>query len=103
SELERAESFEELLDGHTLAWAQLWERVPTSLEADHQSGTEASFTVRLYLFHLLQTLSVHTLEADAGVPARGLHGEAYRGHVFWDELFVLPVLTLRAPALTRSL
>jgi trehalose 6-phosphate phosphatase len=33
---------------------------------------------------------------------RGLHGEAYRGHVFWDELFVLPFLTLRAPALTRA-
>ena len=101
--LERAESFEELLDGHTLAWAQLWERFHTSLEQDHQTGQEASLTVRLYLFHLLQTLSIHTLEADAGVPARGLHGEAYRGHVFWDELFVLPVLTLRAPGLTRSL
>ena len=36
------------------------------------------------------------------MPARGLHGEAYRGHVFWDELFVLPVLTLRAAALTRA-
>jgi trehalose 6-phosphate phosphatase len=103
SALERAEGFEELLDGHTLAWAQLWERFHTSLEADRQTGTEASFTVRLYLFHLLQTLSIHTLEADAGVPARGLHGEAYRGHIFWDELFVLPVLTLRAPSLTRAL
>jgi trehalose/maltose hydrolase-like predicted phosphorylase len=103
SALGRAESFEELLDGHTLAWAQLWERFHTSLEADRQTGAEASFTVRLYLFHLLQTLSIHTLEADAGVPARGLHGEAYRGHVFWDELFVLPVLTLRAPGLTRAL
>ena len=29
--------------------------------------------------------------------ARGLHGEAYRGHVFWDELFVFPVLNLRLP------
>jgi trehalose/maltose hydrolase-like predicted phosphorylase len=101
--LERAESFEELLDGHTLAWAQLWERFHTSLEEVHEAGQEASLTVRLYLFHLLQTLSIHTVEADAGVPARGLHGEAYRGHIFWDELFVLPVLTLRAPALTRSL
>ena len=103
SALERAESFEELLDGHTLAWAQLWERFHASLEQDHQSGQEASLTVRLYLFHLLQTLSMHTLEADAGVPARGLHGEAYRGHIFWDELFVLPVMTLRAPGLTRAL
>jgi trehalose/maltose hydrolase-like predicted phosphorylase len=103
SELDRAESFEELLEGHTLAWAQLWERFHTSLEEVRQDGEEASLTVRLYLFHLLQTLSIHTVEADAGVPARGLHGEAYRGHIFWDELFVLPVLTLRAPALTRSL
>ena len=103
SALERADGFEELLDGHTLAWAQLWERFHTSLEEDHQTGPQASLTVRLYLFHLLQTLSIHTVEADAGVPARGLHGEAYRGHMFWDELFVLPVLTLRAPGLTRSL
>jgi len=103
TELERAQSFEDLLDGHVLAWAQLWERFHTSLEGGPQAGEEASLTVRLYLFHLLQTLSTHTVEADAGVPARGLHGEAYRGHVFWDELFVLPVMTLRSPGLTRSL
>jgi trehalose/maltose hydrolase-like predicted phosphorylase len=103
SGLAGAGSFDELLDGHTLAWAQLWERFHTSLEEDREAGDGASLTVRLYLFHLLQTLSTHTLEADAGVPARGLHGEAYRGHIFWDELFVLPVLTLRAPGLTRAL
>ncbi|HEY3480400.1 MAG TPA: glycosyl hydrolase family 65 protein, partial [Streptomyces sp.] len=40
---------------------------------------------------------------DAGVPARGLHGEAYRGHVFWDELFVLPFLNLHLPEVSRSL
>lgn len=101
--LERADDFEALLDEHTLAWAHLWERFYTALEDGHQAGPQASLTIRLYLFHLLQTLSLHTLEADAGVPARGLHGEAYRGHVFWDELFVLPVLTLRAPGLTRAL
>jgi alpha,alpha-trehalase len=32
-----------------------------------------------------------------------LHGEAYRGHVFWDELFIFPVLNLRLPVLTRSM
>nr|WP_281377655.1 glycosyl hydrolase family 65 protein [Saccharopolyspora hordei] len=55
------------------------------------------------MFHLLQTISPHTADLDVGVPARGLHGEAYRGHVFWDELFVLPTLTLRRPQLARSL
>ena len=38
-----------------------------------------------------------TAHHDAGVPARGLNGEAYRGHVFWDELFVYPFLNFRLP------
>ncbi|GIH81573.1 hypothetical protein [Planobispora longispora] len=37
------------------------------------------------------------------MPARGLHGEAYRGHVFWDELFVLSWLSLCFPDITRGL
>lgn len=52
---------------------------------------------------MLQTLSPHTADLDAGVPARGLHGEAYRGHVFWDELFVLPYLDLHFPEVSRAL
>lgn len=48
-------------------------------------------------------MSPNTADVDAGVPARGLHGEAYRGHVFWDELFIFPVLNLRFPMITRSL
>jgi trehalose/maltose hydrolase-like predicted phosphorylase len=43
------------------------------------------------------------MELDAGVPARGWHGEGYRGHIFWDELFIFPFLSLRLPVLTRAL
>jgi trehalose/maltose hydrolase-like predicted phosphorylase len=39
---------------------------------------------------------------DVGVPARGLHGEAYRGHIFWDEVFILPLVNFRLPQLTRG-
>ena len=53
--------------------------------------------LRLHLLHLLQTVSPNTADLDVGVPARGLHGEAYRGHIFWDELFIFPVLNLRLP------
>ncbi len=38
-----------------------------------------------------------------GVPSRGLHGKAYRGHIFWDELFIFPYLNLRLLELTRAL
>ena len=48
-------------------------------------------------------VSEHTIDLDVGVPARGLHGEAYRGHIFWDELFIFPFLNLRLPELTRAL
>ncbi|TWD84663.1 trehalose 6-phosphate phosphatase [Kribbella amoyensis] len=93
-----AAGFDELLAAHVLAWSQLWGRFALDL-----SAPALQFAVRLDLFHLLQSVSPHTAAVDAGVPARGLHGEAYRGHVFWDELFVFPVLTWRSPALTRAL
>ena len=59
--------------------------------------------VHLHLFHLLQTVSNNSVGLDVGVPARGLHGEAYRGHVFWDEVFILPFLSLRFPQAARAL
>ena len=99
--LETAGSFEELLAQHTLAWAHLWERFQIRL---HRGEDDRVLPVlRLHAFHLLQTVGPNTVGLDVGVPARGLHGEAYRGHVFWDELFVFPVLNLRLPQLSRSL
>ncbi|HZG88930.1 MAG TPA: glycosyl hydrolase family 65 protein [Pseudonocardia sp.] len=99
-----APDFDELLAGHELAWEQLWRRFRMEL-TDGQGPTTAEVlrNLRLGLFHVLQTTSPHNLDLDAGIPARGLHGEAYRGHVFWDELFVLPVLSLRLPGLARAL
>ncbi|WP_327098148.1 trehalose-phosphatase [Nocardia vinacea] len=91
--------FGQLLDGHVAAWERLWDRLSIELE----DRKNAARVLRVHLLHLLQTLSPNTADLDVGVPARGLHGEAYRGHVFWDELFVFPVLNLRFPALTRSL
>ncbi|AOR30616.1 trehalose 6-phosphate phosphorylase [Streptomyces fodineus] len=92
-----APGFDELLQTHATAWEQLWRR--TVLEVPGEAGS----ILRLHLFHLLQTLSPHTADLDVGVPARGLHGESYRGHVFWDELFVLPYLNLHLPEVSRAL
>ncbi|HEU5161011.1 MAG TPA: glycosyl hydrolase family 65 protein [Streptosporangiaceae bacterium] len=94
----RAAGFDALLERHTLAWERIWRRCRISI--DHE---DAQRVLNLHMFHLLQTVSEHTVDLDAGVPARGLHGEAYRGHVFWDELFVLPFLILRFPEIARSL
>lgn len=98
----RADTFAGLVRSHLLAWVRLWRRF--RLELDGSDGETAPLPVlRLHLFHLLQTLSPGTIDLDVGVPARGLHGEAYRGHVLWDELFVVPLLGLRLPVLARTL
>ena len=98
-ELNRVGRYADLEHGHRLAWAHLWERFAVEMGND----ADALRIVRLHQLHLLQTLSLHTADIDVGVPARGLHGEAYRGHIFWDELFVFPVMNLRLPRLTQSL
>lgn len=94
-----APAFGEVLAAHASAWAELWRRFGLDLDGDAWTA----LAVRVHLVQLLQALSPHTTDLDVGVPARGLHGEAYRGHVFWDELFVFPLLDLRLPELTRSL
>jgi HAD superfamily hydrolase (TIGR01509 family) len=94
-----AGTFDELLVSHEQAWSSLWERFDLAVDADD----EVVLALRLHTFHLLQAASPNTAQLDAGVPARGLHGEGYHGHVFWDETFIFPVLNLRLPDLSRAL
>ncbi len=95
----RLASFDELLQSHTLAWDLLWRRFHLATGADDYEA----MVLNLHSFHLMQTVSKHTIDLDVGVPARGWHGEAYRGHIFWDELFIFPYLNLHLPDLTRAL
>jgi alpha,alpha-trehalase len=95
--------FEELVATHVREWVHLWRRCDLDLELELAEPDHIHRTLRLHIFHLLQTVSPHTIDQDVGVPARGWHGEAYRGHIFWDELFIFPFLNLRLPDLTRAL
>ena len=92
---------DDLTDSHELAWRRLWQRFHIDVESD---GPIDVATLRLYAYHLIISMyGVGAGSLDAGVPARGLHGEAYRGHIFWDELFIFPILNLRLPWVCRSL
>ena len=93
-----------LVAGHSAAWSRLWSRWDVDIDAEVDPGDPApdQLILRLHTFHLLQTASPHTAERDVGIPARGLHGEAYRGHIFWDELFMLPLYVQRLPEVARS-
>ncbi len=104
-ELAHAPGFPAARAAHVLAWEHLWQRLHVSVDLDSHAADVigARRAINVHLFHVAQSLSRHTADLDAGVPARGLHGEGYRGHVFWDELFVFPLLNLRIPELTRAL
>ncbi|HEY8430965.1 MAG TPA: glycosyl hydrolase family 65 protein, partial [Sandaracinaceae bacterium] len=99
---QRAPEFSTIAAAHERAWDRLWRRFDTKVVPRAPDETVQSI-LRLHVFHLLQSVSPHNVDLDAGVPARGLHGEAYRGHVFWDELFILPLLNQCAPEVTRAL
>jgi alpha,alpha-trehalase len=88
-----AGSFQQLQHSHQTAWSRLWEIGDIRID----SRPEDQLMLRLYLFHLLQTESPHLADLDAGLPARGLAGEMYQGHIFWDELFAFPFFE-HAPA-----
>lgn len=94
-----AGSFDELLERSVVAWRHRWQHNQIRLGANH----DTALLLHLHMFHLMVTVSPHSALLDVGIPARGLHGEAYRGHIFWDELFIFPFFSLRVPELTRAL
>ena len=98
-------SFSALLKSHAIAWAHLWNRFDIGITAElpNRHAEHAAMVLRVHVLHLLQTVSLNSTELDVGVPARGLHGEAYRGHIFWDELYIFPFLNMRQPEITRAL
>lgn len=100
----RAGRFEAVMADHVLVWKRLWRRFDVDLRpAGHEFRISTPMLLRLNMFHLLQAVSLNSIDLDVGVPARGWTGEAYQGHIFWDELFIFPFLNLRIPEITRSL
>jgi alpha,alpha-trehalase len=98
------ESFNSLLKTHVTAWELLWRKFDVKLKLDKSKKEQyTQKIIRLYIFHLLQSSSVHSLDIDVGMPARGWHGEGYRGHIFWDEMIIFPFLNYRAPQITKTL
>jgi alpha,alpha-trehalase len=103
SAIQRGGDFADLLQSHILAWKQLWRRFAIDFDSKQDECEYTDTILHLYMFHVLQTSSLHTMDLDVGIPSRGWHGEAYRGHIFWDEIFVFPLLNFRLHEITRAL
>ncbi len=97
-ELDGAPPLTALIDEHREAWREIWDRIDVRVEGDEHTQR----VIRLHAYHLVTTASPFNEHIDAAMPARGLHGEAYRGHIFWDELFAFPFYNIHFPAVARA-
>lgn len=97
-EVTLSRNFEALVQGNTDSWAKIWEKIDVTIEGDRL----AQKLLRLHLYHLMVAASPHNVDIDASFTARGLHGEAYRGHIFWDELFILPLYNMQFPETAKA-
>ena len=84
---------------------EFWERsdVRVSLTGARSrlSAVEMQQAIRLNLFHVLQASA---RAEDTGVPAKGVTGQAYEGHYFWDtEIYLFPFLIYTSPRQARNL
>jgi alpha,alpha-trehalose phosphorylase len=75
---------------------RFWDHADVEIDGDE----ELQQAVRFSLFHTLQAGARAERRA---IPAKGLTGPGYDGHVFWDtEMFVLPLLTFTHPEAARD-
>jgi len=88
---------EGLHDGQRQELRDFWRRADVSLEGPPRFQQ----AIRWNLFQLHQASA---RAETTGIPAKGLTGQAYEGHYFWDtEIYVAPFLTYTEPRITRNL
>ncbi|MFT4197138.1 MAG: beta-phosphoglucomutase [Pseudoxanthomonas sp.] len=91
------QGFAALAQAQAGALEEFWKRAELWVEGD----ARAEQALRFNLFHLLQSAGRNGVD---GTAAKGLTGEGYEGHCFWDtEAFVLPVMVFTAPEVARAM
>jgi alpha,alpha-trehalose phosphorylase len=73
----------------------------TRIDRTKRTTIEIQQAIRFNLFQILQASA---RAEDTGVAAKGLTGQAYEGHYFWDtEIYLLPFLIYTSPQIARNL
>ena len=76
-----------------------WQTADVEIESGE--GLAIRQGLHFNLFHIFQSAG---RDNQTGMGAKGLSGEGYEGHYFWDtEMYVLPVLIFTAPEAARAL
>jgi alpha,alpha-trehalose phosphorylase len=100
------QGFQQLLASQEQYMDDFWRRSDVRIKDIREdrikrSTVEIQQAIRFNLFHILQASA---RAEDTGVPAKGLTGQAYEGHYFWDtEIYLLPFLIYTSPRIARNL
>ena len=101
-----SQEFQRLLAAQEQYMDDFWRRSDVRIKDIREdrikrSTVEIQQAIRFNLFHILQASA---RAEDTGVPAKGLTGQAYEGHYFWDtEIYLLPFLIYTSPRIARNL
>jgi len=92
--------FETLLHESIKSWDEtVWNSIPVTIESGNYFDQLA---LRFAQYHLQIMTPAH--DARMSIAAKGLSGEGYKGHTFWDnEIFTLPYFTFTQPQVARNL
>lgn len=91
-------SHEEIYDQHLAAWSGRLQASDARIVGDADDQRALRFAV----YHLISAANPE--DESTSIGARGLTGDAYGGHVFWDtEIFLLPFYTFTWPEAARAL
>jgi kojibiose phosphorylase len=94
----RARGLRAATAAHVDAWRRKWDAADIRVVGDEK----AQRALRFAIYHLIAT--ANPAEEHVSIGARGLTGEAYRGHVFWDtEIYMLPFYVFTDPPAARAL
>lgn len=98
-EMEKSVSvpLEELYAEQRLYLKKYWENSLLEIEGDQ----DLNRAVRYNMYQLVQSVGK---DKHSSVAAKGLSGEGYEGHYFWDtEVYIQPFFTLTNPKIAKSL
>lgn len=88
-----------LLAESAAVWQSYWQRSRVIVESENSQDQRA---LDFALYHLYAMTPTHNERCS--IAAKGLTGEGYKGHVFWDtEVFLLPFHLMTQPEIARQL
>ncbi|MBN1141627.1 MAG: glycoside hydrolase family 65 protein [Deltaproteobacteria bacterium] len=101
----RGHGFEKILEGQKDYLADFWERSDVLIEGSPDRDDVLAGEIRQALrWNLFQIIQAAGRAEGTGIPAKGLTGQTYEGHYFWDtEIYVMPFLIYTAPRIARNL